>query len=55
MLWAFLRDETGATAVEYGIIIGTLSLTIVGGVSQAFDAIEWLFGDNSSKVSIAFK
>ena len=40
MLKRFLKDENGATAVEYGLIIGVLSLAIIGGISQAFNAIQ---------------
>jgi pilus assembly protein Flp/PilA len=36
-LWArFRTDETGATAVEYGLIIGLISLAILG-VLVTFD------------------
>ena len=54
LLQQFVRDETGATAVEYGLIVAVLSLTIVGGVGRAADAIQWLFSDNNSKLVQAF-
>ncbi|TIO06273.1 MULTISPECIES: Flp family type IVb pilin [Mesorhizobium] len=54
LLQRFLEDETGATAIEYGLIVAVLSLTIVGGASQAFDAIKWLFSDNNSRLVNAF-
>lgn len=40
----FLADRSGATAVEYGLIVGVLSLTIVSGVGLAGDSIKnvWL-------------
>jgi pilus assembly protein Flp/PilA len=31
----FLRDEEGATAIEYGIIAGLISIAIVGVLSTA--------------------
>ncbi|TIL70321.1 MAG: Flp family type IVb pilin [Mesorhizobium sp.] len=40
LLQRFWEDETGATAVEYGLIVA--------------DAITWLFSDNSSKLVKAF-
>ena len=40
MLKRFLKDESAATAVEYGLIIGVLSLAIIGGLSQALNAIQ---------------
>jgi len=30
----FLLDETGATAIEYGIIAGGVALVIIGAVNQ---------------------
>ena len=35
MLKRFLKDEGGATAVEYGLIVAVLSLTIVGAISNS--------------------
>ena len=54
VLLRFLKDETGATAVEYALIICVLSLTIVGGISQVFNSITWLFSNNSSRLANAF-
>ena len=54
LLQQFVRDETGATAIEYGLIVAVLSLTIIGGVGRAADAIQWLFSDNNSKLVQAF-
>ncbi|HZZ87329.1 MAG TPA: Flp family type IVb pilin [Caulobacteraceae bacterium] len=33
MARAFLRDESGATAVEYGLIVTCVFLAILGGLS----------------------
>jgi pilus assembly protein Flp/PilA len=54
LLQRFLKDETGATAIEYGLIAAVLSLAIVGGVGQAANAIQWLFSDNNSRLASAF-
>ncbi|MER9304615.1 Flp family type IVb pilin [Mesorhizobium sp. M0293] len=54
VLLRFLKDETGATAVEYGVIIAVLSLAIVGGIGEVRDGIVWLFSDNNSKLANAF-
>lgn len=42
----FVKDESGATAIEYGLIAGLISIAIIGGValigpqlSDTFDAI----------------
>ncbi|MDX8440206.1 Flp family type IVb pilin [Mesorhizobium australafricanum] len=54
LLQQFIEDETGATAIEYGLIVAVLSLAIVGGVGRAMDAIQWLFSDNNSRLVQAF-
>lgn len=54
LLQRFLKDETGATAIEYGLIVAVLSLAIVGGVGQAANAIQWLFSDANSQLANAF-
>ncbi|RWH62574.1 MAG: Flp family type IVb pilin, partial [Mesorhizobium sp.] len=35
LLQRFIEDESGATAIEYGLIVAVLSLAIVGGVGKA--------------------
>jgi len=54
LLQRFIKDETGATAIEYGLIVAVLSLAIVTGVGQAANAIQWLFSDTNSKLANAF-
>ncbi|MCV0394069.1 MAG: Flp family type IVb pilin [Rhizobiaceae bacterium] len=54
MVRRFLKDEGGATAVEYGLIVAVLSLTIVAGARTAGNAIVFLFGSNESKLVNAF-
>lgn len=54
MLKSFVKDETGATAVEYGIIVAVLSIAIVGGVGNALDAVRWLFADTNSEITQSF-
>jgi len=51
----FLRDDTGATAVEYGLIVAVLSLAIVGGVGTAANALVYLWSDNNSSLVQAFQ
>jgi pilus assembly protein Flp/PilA len=54
VLKEFCRDETGATAVEYGIIVAVLSVTIVGGIGNALDAVRWLWSDTNSEITQSF-
>jgi pilus assembly protein Flp/PilA len=37
------RDERGATAVEYGLMVGLIAIVIVGGVSVFGIAVSDLF------------
>lgn len=46
----FLADEDGATAIEYGLIVGLIALAIVGGVQGLADAISFMWGDNNSRL-----
>jgi len=51
MIRLFLRDEDGATAIEYGLIIALLSLVIAAGVGNAGNQLEYMWGDNNSKIT----
>jgi len=54
VLLRFLKDENGATVVEYALIVAVLSLTIIGGVGQVFNSLTWLFSNNTSRLANAF-
>ena len=45
LIQRFLANESGATAIEYGLIIAVLSLVIVGGIGRAGNAISEMFAD----------
>lgn len=49
-LKAFARNEGGATAIEYGLIAAVLSLSIVAGIGQVQNAIEYLFSEPTEAV-----
>jgi len=36
---AFISDERGATAIEYGLIAGLIALVIIGAMSAVFTGI----------------
>ncbi|MGQ3121941.1 MAG: Flp family type IVb pilin, partial [Aliihoeflea sp.] len=40
MLVRFIKDECGATAIEYGLIVAVLSLAIVGSLGLLMNNIE---------------
>jgi pilus assembly protein Flp/PilA len=52
---AIVRDEQGATAVEYGLIVGLIAVVIIGavallgtGLSDWFDDINTCIGNAAS-------
>jgi len=47
----FLKNETGATAIEYGLIVAVLSLAIVGGVSQVGNSLEALWTNSANALA----
>ena len=50
MIWRFLKDESGATAIEYGLIASLIGLAIVGSFSQLADQLQALWGDNNGDI-----
>ncbi len=40
MIKRFLRDETGATVIEYGIILTLISIAVIGGVGAFGNELE---------------
>jgi pilus assembly protein Flp/PilA len=39
----FIKDDSGATALEYGLIAGLISLAIVAGATTAGAAVNGIF------------
>jgi len=39
----FLSNESGATAIEYGLLAGLIAVVIIGGVTLAGDNLSTLF------------
>ncbi|MGN6464817.1 MAG: Flp family type IVb pilin [Rhizobiaceae bacterium] len=54
MLRRFIEDESGATAVEYGLIAVLISLAAIVGITALSNAIQFLFSDNNSRMVEAF-
>lgn len=46
----FARDDTGATAVEYGLIVGLIAVAIVVAVTLIGTNLNSLFGTVNSKL-----
>ena len=50
ILLQFIRDENGAAAVEYGLIVAVIAVVIIGTVTILGQSISNLFGDDLSTV-----
>ncbi len=49
----FAKDESGATAIEYGLIAGLVSVVIIGVLGTMSDSLKNIFSDISSALSTA--
>lgn len=50
----FLNDESGATAIEYGLIAALIAVGIIVGATAMGGSISDLFGDVDGELAIAF-
>lgn len=51
----FLTDETGATVVEYGLIVSLVTIVLVVGLSQLGATSDGMWGMVSTKVGAALR
>ncbi|RRN66399.1 Flp family type IVb pilin [Caulobacter sp. 602-1] len=49
----FLKDESGATAIEYGLIAALIAVVIITGVGALGGALNTKFNDIKTKVETA--
>ena len=52
-VFAFLKDESGATAIEYGLIAAGISVVIIAAVSSVGDNLNTTFKSIADKLSQA--
>jgi pilus assembly protein Flp/PilA len=50
---AFLKDETGASAVEYGLLVALIAVVIIGAVTLLGTTISNMFTSVSGAISTA--
>ncbi len=48
---AFMNDESGATAIEYGLIAALVSVAIIGALTTLGTKLTTTFGSVSSKLN----
>ncbi|NWJ24543.1 Flp family type IVb pilin [Rhizobium sp. RM] len=47
----FLKDESGATAIEYGLIAALISVAIIGGASTLGTKLNTVFSNLGSRMA----
>ena len=47
----FLKDESGATAIEYGLIAALIAVVLVASLHAVGDALDGAFGTIATEVS----
>lgn len=47
----FGKDEAGSNALEYGLIVGLVSLAVVGGATAAGNSLGNMFGAISARIA----
>lgn len=50
LLLRFLRDDRGATAIEYALIASLIAIAITLGFGNMAGALQWLWSDNNSRL-----
>ncbi|WP_269931148.1 Flp family type IVb pilin [Aminobacter sp. HY435] len=55
MILRFLKDERGATAIEYGLIAVLIAVAMLGGFRQFASQLELLWGHNDSEIRRALQ
>jgi pilus assembly protein Flp/PilA len=51
LIWRVARDELGSNALEYGLIVGLISLAIVAGATAAGTALGGLFNTIAGQIT----
>lgn len=55
ILVRFLKDDAGATAIEYGLICGLIFVAIVGSLAAIGGSTDGLFASTMGKVTAALR
>lgn len=50
LMTRFLNDESGATAIEYGLIAGLIAVAIITGATALGNSLDGMFSGLSSKL-----
>lgn len=47
----FIEDESGATAIEYGLIAALIAVAMIGGATAVGDSVETKFNQVSAAIN----
>lgn len=53
MFARFLKDESGATAIEYGLIAALIAVAIIGGVTALGESVDGTFEQVETELNAA--
>lgn len=53
MFWQFLKDDSGATAIEYGLIAALVSVAAVAALGNLGQSLATMFGTVSTELDNA--
>ena len=53
LIASFVKNESGATAIEYGLIAALISVAIIGGVTSLGTSLSTTFSTIDTKLSSA--
>lgn len=53
MLTRYLKDESGATAIEYGLIAGLIAVALIGGARVIGTNLDGKFTSVATEVDVA--
>ncbi|MCP8896008.1 Flp family type IVb pilin [Shinella daejeonensis] len=51
-LKAFLFDDSGATAIEYGLIVSLIAIGLIGGLTIFSDSLSLIFTTVSERITV---
>lgn len=55
LLQSFLRDERGATVVEYGLLVSILAVTLAAALGNYYDLMNNMFGKVGNTLDTSMK
>jgi pilus assembly protein Flp/PilA len=54
-LLRLLREDDGATAIEYGLIAGLVAVVVIGALAMTGDSLETIFNTIGDSLQLASK